>query len=122
MIDSTKKTILIVVGITSLALGIVGIFLPLLPTTPFILLSAACFSRSSKRLHGWLLTRPHLGSIIRDWDQRGAISIKAKIISTIMIVALFSYTLIFVDVNLIIKSIVATIGVGILTFILSRPN
>lgn len=122
MIRTTQQTFLFVLGWISLILGIIGIFLPLLPTTPFVLLAAACFSKSSTRVHQWLLNRPHLGKMVSDWEQKGSISRKAKYLATIMITLLFSYTLIFVDVNMSIKVIVASTGMGVLTFIWTRPD
>lgn len=122
MIATSKRTLLLIVGWLSLILGVIGVFLPLLPTTPFVLLSAACFSKSSERLHRWLLTRPHLGKLVIDWEQRGAISLRAKILSTVMIVLLFSYTFIYVDVLIWIKVIVSLIGISIMTFIWTRPS
>ncbi|WP_374430333.1 YbaN family protein [Tabrizicola sp.] len=61
-----------------LGLGLLGVVLPVLPTTPFLLLAAGCFARSSPRLHGWLLAHPLFGPPIRDWEENGAISRKAK--------------------------------------------
>ena len=66
-------------GGVSLALGGIGIFLPLLPTTPFLLLAAYCFQKSSPRLHNWLVGHPTFGPAIKDWQQHGAISRTAKI-------------------------------------------
>ncbi|MCB9061120.1 MAG: YbaN family protein [Halobacteriovoraceae bacterium] len=109
-------------GFIFLSLGVIGIFLPLLPTTPFIILSAYFFSKGQKRLHNWLLTLPKIGMIINDWEQYGVISKKSKILASIMIIVLFSYTLIFVQVNLYIKIVVALIGISVLVFILSRPS
>jgi len=57
------------VGVLALLLGVIGIFLPVLPTTPFILLAAACFARGSERLHDWLLAHRIAGPIIRDWRE-----------------------------------------------------
>ena len=67
------KTAYGVAGGASLALGVAGIFLPVLPTTPFILLAAWCFSRSSERLHTWLISHVHLGPIIHAWQVEKAI-------------------------------------------------
>lgn len=62
----------LVAGIVSLALGVVGIFVPVLPTTPFVLLAAACFARSSPRFHEWLLRHRVMGPIIREWEAHRA--------------------------------------------------
>ena len=70
---------LLTIGWLSVALGMLGIFLPLLPTTPFLLLAAACFMRSSKRFYLWLVEHPRLGPWIRDYLAGEGIPRKAKI-------------------------------------------
>ncbi len=119
---SAKNLPYLIFGHLFLILGFIGVFLPLLPTTPFILLSAFCYSKGSERMHQWLLQNKIFGPLILEWRARGAIKLKAKIISTLMIVALFSYTLIFVQVSIAIKVIVAMTGLCVLGFILTRPN
>ncbi len=74
-------------GTLALATGIVGIFLPLLPTTPFVLLAAFCFSRGSARLEAWLLAHPRLGPPIADWRARRAIPLRAKQLAWAMMAA-----------------------------------
>jgi uncharacterized protein len=122
MIKRTKNLVLLSLGFLSLFLGILGAFLPILPTTPFAILSAYLFSKSSKRCHNWLLRQPMLGPLIMNWERHGMIRLRAKIWSTTLIIPLFIYTLIYVDVALAIKIIVSLIGISVLTFIWSRPS
>ena len=79
------KVLYILFGTLSLALGIIGIFLPLLPTTPFLLLTAALYVRSSPRLYNRLLHHKYLGSYIRNFRENKAIPLRAKIISVSLI-------------------------------------
>ena len=74
-------------GVLALAAGIVGFFLPLLPTTPFVLLAAFCFSRGSARLEAWLLAHPRWGPLIRDWRVRHAMPLRAKQLAWAMMAA-----------------------------------
>ena len=115
------RFILLATGWVSLALGIIGIFLPLLPTTPFVLLSAYCFSKSSPRLHQWLVNQPRLGPMIRNWEQQGSISQNAKVTATVLIVSLFSFSLLFLNISILLKSTLICIGAGVLGFIWTRP-
>lgn len=89
MLAGTARLFWRLAGLVSLALGILGIFLPLLPTTPFVLLSAFCFSRGSQRLHDWLLSHPRLGPPIHEWRDHGAISKKAKGLAAIAMLLAF---------------------------------
>ncbi|MFM2105588.1 MAG: hypothetical protein RL338_620 [Chloroflexota bacterium] len=72
------RAVLIVVGTTSLAIGIVGIFVPLLPTTVFVLIAAACYARASDRLYGWLLEHRRLGPVVRDWREHRSMTRTSK--------------------------------------------
>lgn len=71
-------------GVLSLALGIVGIFLPLLPTTPFVLLAAFCFARGSSRCERWLLQHRTFGPMVRDWRANRAVPLRAKQLASVM--------------------------------------
>ena len=117
-----KRTFWLFFGLLSLLLGIIGVFLPLLPTTPFVLLSAYCFSKSSKRLHIWLLNHKLFGSLIRDWEQHGVIRYKTKCIATASMLILVSYPLIFLPILLWIKITVIISIVSVLIFIWTRPS
>lgn len=71
----------------SLGLGIVGVFVPGMPTTVFILVSAYAAARGSDRLHAWLLAHPRFGPLIRDWRAHGAVSRRAKWMATATMLA-----------------------------------
>jgi uncharacterized membrane protein YbaN (DUF454 family) len=73
-------------GALALITGIVGIFVPLLPTTPFVLLAAFCFSRGSERCERWLLEHRRFGPMVRDWRARHAVPLRAKQVATAMMV------------------------------------
>ncbi|MBR3884166.1 MAG: YbaN family protein [Bacteroidaceae bacterium] len=79
------RVIYILFGTISLMLGIIGIFLPILPTTPFLLLSAALYFRGSTRLYDWLLGHPHLGPYIKNFREHRAIPLRVKILSVSMV-------------------------------------
>ena len=78
-----SRHLLLLIGHVSLGLGLVGIFLPLLPTTPFILLAAACYSRASARFDSWLRAHKKFGPLLIDWQHRGVIRRRAKIVATL---------------------------------------
>jgi uncharacterized membrane protein YbaN (DUF454 family) len=81
------RPVWLVAGAVALLLGFVGIFLPLLPTTPFVLLAAFCFARGSERWERWLLQHRRLGPIVRDWRQHRAVPLRAKQLATVMMAA-----------------------------------
>lgn len=78
------RIVLIIVGVLSLVLGIIGLFLPILPTVPFVLLSAACFSRGSKRMHAYLLRLPFAGKAVEDYEKGHGVSRRAKVTALLM--------------------------------------
>jgi uncharacterized protein len=85
MIEPIKRGLLITGGILSLALGIIGAFLPLLPTVPLVLLSAFCFARSSEKLHSWLISNRYFGPIVRNFESGRGIPRRIKIRAIIML-------------------------------------
>jgi uncharacterized membrane protein YbaN (DUF454 family) len=87
------KPLLNVIGVLSLLLGILGIFLPLLPTTPFLLLASACFARGSKPLHNWLLNHRVFGEYLRNFEAGKGIPLKAKIVATALMWGSLSWSI-----------------------------
>ncbi|WP_367394800.1 YbaN family protein [Cupriavidus sp. Agwp_2] len=78
------RAVWVLLGGLSLLLGVIGIFLPVLPTTPFVLLAAACFARGSQRFHGWLMEHPRFGPLVSDWQRYRSIPFKAKCLALSM--------------------------------------
>lgn len=107
--------IYVTLGSISLGLGILGIFLPLLPTTPFLLLTAALYLRGSERLYDWLLSNKYLGSYIRNYQENKAIPLRAKIfsIALLWITILFSVFFVVNHILLIVLLLIIAICVSV---------
>jgi len=108
-----KSRLFIVAGSISLGIGIVGIVLPLLPTTPFLLLAAYCYSRGSKRLYNRLLKNRLVGNYLRNYLEGKAMSIKAKILSLSLLWAVIGCTTVFFADSLVIKIVLLAVGSGV---------
>ena len=100
-------------------LGILGIFLPLLPTTPFLLLTAALYFKGSPRLYQWLLNQKHLGPYIRNFRENKAIPLRAKIISLVLMWGTMLYCIFFLVPLVWVKILLFLIAVGVTYHILS---
>ena len=74
-------------GFAFLAVALLGVFLPLLPTTPFVLLAAGCFAQSSERMHRWILDNPTFGPMVRDWNARRCVSVRVKAVALVSMAA-----------------------------------
>jgi uncharacterized membrane protein YbaN (DUF454 family) len=120
MVSHAKRIALILIGLVSLALGAIGVFLPLLPTTPFVLVSAIAFAKSSDRLHLWLVDHDVFGPLIANWREHGAISRRTKVISVLSMIAILVISaLLAVPTHVIvIQAIVLSCSA---VFILTRP-
>lgn len=117
-----KRIALITAGWIFVITGVVGIFLPLLPTTPFLLLAAACFSRSSEKLHAWLIHHPRIGHFVRDWEQHRVIPKRAKILSSTMMSVMIGYPVFVYPHPWWFKAFLVLMCVGVSRFIWSCPH
>jgi uncharacterized membrane protein YbaN (DUF454 family) len=94
-------------GFIFLGLGVVGVFLPLLPTTPFVLVAAGCFAKSSDKWHQWLLSNRIFGPIIKDWQEKKCISVSTKVIAISLVVLFGGYSIIFLLTDLTLRILCA---------------
>lgn len=116
------KFILISLGFLSFILGVIGAFLPLLPTTPFILLAAFFFSKSSDKFYQWLIDMPAFGGMIKDWNEYGVVSNKGKMASATAITGVIVYIFIFRDYALHWKLAISMIMLSVVVYVVSRPG
>lgn len=107
------RWVLRIAGILSVGLGVLGVFVPLLPTTPFLLLAAACFVRSSPRLYRWLIHHKWFGSYIRCYREYRAITLRAKVVTLALLWAVIGYTAIGVVEAWWLRALLAAIAVGV---------
>ena len=114
--QSWKTYIYLALGNISLALGVIGIALPILPTTPFLLLAAFCYLRSSKRRYEWLIQHPVFGPYVKDYLQHKAIKRKTKVIAITMIWLSLSYCIWIVSGYL--KVVLFVIGAAVTIYLL----
>jgi len=116
--DRLLRGTLVVLGTCFVGLGILGVFLPLLPATPFLLLAVACYARGSKRLHDWLLNNRLFGSYIRNYHEGRGISLKLKVITLALLWGTTTYSAFFVVDALYWRIILLVIAVGVTIHIL----
>ncbi|RAT17616.1 hypothetical protein AU490_10610 [Lonsdalea populi] len=114
------RMILIVLGWLAVVLATLGVVLPLLPTTPFLLLAAWCFARSSPRFHYWLLHRSWLGGYLRHWQQHRALPPGVKAKAVMAIVATFAVSIWMVNI-LWVRGLLLVIMACLLIFMLRLP-
>ncbi len=112
------KPLLFVAGIASLSAGVVGVFLPILPTTPFLLLAAACFLRSSRRLYTWITRQKILGPYIENWTRYRAITLPAKIASIAVLWAVLVSTILFALSSPFMRVLLVLVGIGVTVHLL----
>lgn len=121
MKNKAKQYFLISVGWLSILLGVIGVVLPLLPTTPFVLLAAGCFAKSSPRFHQWLITHRFFGPLIESYKDNKSIPRDVKIKVIIFIWITLSISIFFLDITW-LRIGIFILGVGLTTFLWMKPT
>ena len=120
--SKAARLFLVCFGWLCVGMGLVGIVVPGLPTTLFIILAAWAFSRSSEKFQFWLITHPRFGPAVRDWRDRGAVPRKAKVFAVVMMTTSFVLTLLFMNVDWRLLTIMAVTMIGAGIYVCTRPD
>jgi uncharacterized protein len=117
------RVLLMIAGTICLALGAIGIFLPILPATPFLLLAAACYMRSSERLHKWLIHNRWFGRYIKNYQEGRGIPLKTKVIALSALWIAIAYSAFFVVDEFLFAQIgLLLIATGVTVHLVRLPN
>lgn len=119
---AARNAVLIVLGWGFVSLGVVGVVLPVLPTTPFMLIALWCFARSSKRFHDWLYHHRLFGPPLRKWDRYGVIPVSAKVFACTAMTASLAYIIFFRDLPVYLVALTAAVMAYGAWFILTKPS
>ncbi len=117
-IRNWTRPLLIIAGTLLVGLGIIGILMPVLPTTPFLLLAAACYARSSQRFYHWLLNNKWFGNYIKNYIQRKGVPIKVNIIAITWLWITIGFSVVFAVEFFIVRLILIVIAIGVSIHIL----
>lgn len=112
----------LIAGHLALATGLIGVFLPILPTTPFLLLAAFCYGRGSEHFEAWLLAHPRFGPLIIEWRQHGVIRPTAKTLAASCLCISIAYVISRPQIPAFGKIAMVCITLPVLVYILSRPS
>ncbi|MBD3367262.1 MAG: DUF454 family protein [Candidatus Eisenbacteria bacterium] len=113
------RRLLVAVGVVCVGLGFAGVFVPLLPTTPFLLLAAACFIRSSQRFYTWLTTNRFVGSYVRNYMEHRATTMVTKVTSLSMLWIFIGASAVFFTESWIVRALLLVVAVGVTIHLVS---
>jgi len=113
------KLLLMIAGTIFVGLGVIGIFLPVIPATPFLLLAAACYARSSRRFYCWLLNNRWFGVYIKNYRQKKGMPLKVKIFTVALLWLTILISVIFAVQSLALRIVLIIIAIGVSVHILS---
>jgi uncharacterized membrane protein YbaN (DUF454 family) len=113
---------LFLLGVISVGLGLVGILLPVLPTTPFILLAAACFAKTSPRFYDHIVNGPLFGPLVRQWRQHGSIPLRAKVLAITILLGTLGISIIFFISSVYLQAALGILGIILAVFLARLPS
>ena len=113
MQKTVKRRLLVIVGTISMAVGIIGIFVPILPTTPFLLLAAVCYMKGSNRLHQWMLNNRLFGAYIKSYIQGRGMPLSIKILTILLLWISIGVTVAFGVQHIALRAVLVLIAVGV---------
>ena len=116
------RALFLAAGSLALALGLLGIFLPLLPTTPFVLLAAACYARGSKRFYEWLLAQRTFGPIVHEWQRHRSIPYKTKVTAVLLMSLTLGASIVFFVRPIWLKVALAIMGMALAVWLYRMPS
>jgi hypothetical protein len=116
------RALFFVAGLASLALGIAGIFLPVLPTTPLVLLAATCFARSYRPFHEWLVAHRLFGPLVREWHEHRSIPYRTKLLAIGMMAGALTVSIVFFVDPPWLKAVLAAFGVALGAWMYRLPS
>ena len=116
------RVLLVTAGTTCVALGVLGLFLPVLPTTPFLLLAAACYARASRRFYNWLLNNRTFGPTIREWRRYRSIAYRTKLTAIVLMSLTLSSSIVFFVRNPYLQAVLALLGVALAVWLYRIPS
>jgi uncharacterized protein len=119
--DAWQRPVFVAMGSLCLAIGIVGIVVPIVPTTPLLLLAAACYARGSSRFYRWLLGSRYLGDYIRSYSEGRGLPLQAKALTVIFLWAGIAYSSLTVDIYL-VRILLTVIGLGVTVHLVTIPT
>jgi len=118
----TVRVALVLVGSGFVALGVAGIFLPVLPTTPFLLLAAACYARASHRFYNWLLNNRWLGPTILEWQRYRSIRYRTKLVAIGMMAVSLTTSIVFFVNDARLQIALALLGIALAVYMYRIPS
>ena len=107
------RVVLIATGSLFTGLGILGIFLPVLPTTPFLLLAAACYARSSQKFYDWLLNNRYFGNYIKNYRERKSVPLTVKMLIVALLWVTIGFSVIFAVETIFIRVLLILMAIGV---------